>query len=364
MTGFTYNGVHCSEFGLEYIPDRSAQWFPDPEYDVYDKDVEWMHGGYYYGSRATVRKFQLKCFFEEIDTATRQAIKNWVRRDSTGVLIFDEIPFIYWLVRPGKIPVGNWYLDNNETHSGTVDLTFNAYSPFGRLLRKANTSGRTDDHSEDYCNLISADDMPAEPITSDTSFDIYNPGTEPCGLYLELSGSVSHPFRFFNESNGTKCEFNSLPSNNLRILVNGDSGYVTTYAAGSESTENGFAYHNKGVIRLNPNCGKSGVEYTYLGRNGTLYAFELDGCKVSNDLAGAEFKLEGVNTVFTVVSVSRGVNRVYCSADGQPTVPASGTCSYKTLNHIVIQEKTNNTWSAPTTLQLTYIHTDYNPRAL
>ena len=363
MTGFTYNGVHCSEFGLGYIPDRTEQWFPDPEFDVYDKDVDWKHGGYYYGSRAKVRKFTLKCYFEEIDVARRQAIKEWLRRDSGGALIFDDMPFVYWEVVPAAIPAGNWYLDNNEQHSGTVTITFNAYKPFGFLLRKSN-SNYNDDNAEDYCSLIATEDMPPEPTVNDTSFNVYNPGTEQCGLTIELAGTTTNPIRFYNESNGTKCEFGSLPTNNLRVCINGDSGYVSTYAAGSSSTANGFAYHDRGVVRLSPNHGRSGVTFTSPGMSGTLYVFTLNGYQVSNALVGAKVTVDGVSGDFTVVSVSRGTNRIYCSADGSPTVPASGTCTVMTMNHIVIQEKVNNSWVAPSTLQLSFIKTDYNPRAL
>ena len=162
MNGFTYNGVHCEDLGLYYIPTKEDLWFSDPEYEVYDENIGWAHGGVYFDSKAKVRIFTLKCFFEEIDVARRQAIKEWVRRDSYGTLIFDDMPFVYWNVRPGKIPAGNWYLDNGETHSGTVTLVFNAYNPFGYLTRKYNSQTQhSTDGSTDYCNLIDVDDMPA-----------------------------------------------------------------------------------------------------------------------------------------------------------------------------------------------------------
>ena len=365
MTGFTYNGVHCSEFGLYYIPDRDEQWFNDPEYDVYDNDIEWRHGGVYYTSKANIRKFTIKCYFEEIDVSRRQAIKQWLRRDSKGMLFFDDMPFIYWIVRPGKIPVGNWYLDSNESHSGTVTITFNAYNPFGYLTRKSNRVTPSEDNTEAYCNLINHNDMPAEPTVSSTSFDVYNPGTECCGLTIELSGTASNPFRFYNNSNGTVCAFEGLPPTQMRLMIDGDTGYVSTYLAGSTTTENGFAYHDKGVIRLEPNFGRSDVGYTYLGKNGTMYTFELDGYEVTNNIVGAKVILSDVtNGTFTVSSVSRANNRIYCTNTDDPTVPSEGTCSVRTLNNISIQEKVNNSWVVPSTLSLSYISIDYKPRAM
>lgn len=364
MTGFTYNGVHCGHFGLYYIPTRDDQWFSDPEYDVYDIDMDWRHGGYYYDSKAKVRTFTIKCYFEEISTATRQAIKNWLRRDSKGELIFDDKPFVYWNVHPGKIPVGNWCLDTDETHSGTVTITFNAYEPFGYLTRKSGTNLIPSDHSEDYVNFISPEDMPADPTTSSTSFDIYNPGTEECGLTIAISGTTQHPIRFFNENNGTYCSFESLPAGGLIVGVDGNTGFVFTHMPNSSDYASGFAYHDKGVVQLQPNTGRSDVSYRYIGKNGTHYVLELDGYIVTDMVDNATVKVSGVNTPLTVDSFSVALNRINCTAENSVTIPASGTCSIYTLNHIRIEEKNGIAWETPYSLQLTSIAVDYDPRAM
>ena len=111
LSGFTYNGVHSEEFGLYYLPTEEDRWFLDPEYEVYSTDIEWKHGGVYYDSKATIRTFTLNCFFENIDVAKRQAIKAWLKRGTIGMLTFDDMPFVYWIVRPGKIPVGKNLLE-------------------------------------------------------------------------------------------------------------------------------------------------------------------------------------------------------------------------------------------------------------
>ena len=359
MEGFTYNGVHCSTFGLEYIPNGDDRWFTDPEYDVYSADVDWKDGGYYYSSKLKVRTFTLKCYFEEIDLTTRQRIKYWLKRGTSGMLVFDSMPFVYWNVRPGKIPVGNWYNDLNDSHSGTVTITFNAYEPFGYLTRKSNTEFNRDDGNLDYTHMIDASDMPADPTTSSTSFQIYNPGTEECGLSIEFGGSCSHPVRFFNERNGSECVFGSLPSNNLALSIDGDTGYVRMVLTG----ENGYAYHDKGVVNLKPDEGSSSEAYTYLGLNGTLYTFQMTNYPVSNDLIGAKITLNGVsNTTFTVSSILQGSNRVYCARTGSGTPPSSGTCKIMTVNNILIQEQVNGAWGTPTTLSLNTISVDYRPR--
>lgn len=364
MYGFTYNGVHSSQFGLYYTRSAEDKWFKDAEYDVYDEDVSWRNGGYYYGSKAKKRTFTIKCLFEEIDIATRQKIKQWLKRDTFGELIFDDMPFVYWNVRPGKIPVGNWYLDTNESHSGTVAITFNAYEPFGYLTRKYNTQTSPDDGAEDYCAIIDSDDMPESPSVSSTAFDVYNPGTEECGLTIDIGGTTSNPIRFFNEANSTFCEIGSLPSASGTILhIDGDTGYVSIVASGM--TDNGFAYHDKGIVRLDPCDGYSDISFTYNGVNGTTYSFDLSGTTVSKRMIGAVMTITGItDTTFKIISINAGNNRIYCSRTGSSTPSSTGTCMIKTLNHIAIQEKVSNSWTTPSTLTMTSIDVDYAPRVL
>lgn len=289
MDGFTYNGVHCSTYGIEYLPDPSARWFDSPEFQLYKKDINWRNGGYYYGNSVEIREIRLECYFEEISIATREQIRKWLGRDTSGNLVFDERPFVYYKVRPKSIVTGKLYNDINDTYSGTLVIEFIAVDPFGYLTRKSNT-GNENDNAEDYCGIKASADMPAAPTTSGTSFDVYNPGTEQCGLKIALKGSCSNAIRFFNERNNTRCVISSLPTSPIELRINGDTGLVTVYSSGIE--ENGFAHHDYGFIRLEPDVGTS-------------------------------------------------------------------------KNHIVIQEKNSQgNWVTPTTLSLTSISIDYDPRLL
>lgn len=412
LSGFTYNGVHSEEFGLYYLPTEEDRWFLDPEYEVYSTDIEWKHGGVYYDSKATIRTFTLNCFFENIDVAKRQAIKAWLKRGTIGMLTFDDMPFVYWIVRPGKIPVGNWYYDQ-DTFSGTVVITFNAYEPFGYLTRKCNT-GSVSDNAADYCNLIDEEDMPAAPeiyvprkytktsqtlvLDSPYWFEVYNPGTEACGLSIEIGGSTSNPIRFYNTTNDTFCIFNGLPQIEVKgatsseyIGINGDTGLV--YVSDGDYQYTDFSYHDKGVVRLEPNIGVSNVQYV----NGVISedecAMDIIGYKVTSELKGAvvTFKMEELSDARAiVVDVDSEHNRIYCVPDlyipsdfkggtsesqsEQDEFPETGTISIKTVNRIIVQQwinesirtaiYTSGAWGDPSTLQVDYIKVDYKPRLM
>lgn len=248
---FSYNGTASSAFHVYYIPDAAARWFDGPDFDVYDSEVSWHHGGYYYGNSVKNRVFTLPCYYEEITKEQREQIRRWLHRDTSGQFMFLDRQFVYWNVRPTKIIKGTEYLDCGY-YSGTFEIEFTAYDPFGYLTRKSN-DGNEDDTANDYCDLIDTSDMPAAPTTSSRTFNVYNPGREVCGLSIAMSGTVEHPIEFLNTDNQTRCIFQSLPTNDLKVAINGDTGKVITYVANDIiNAENGYAYHDRGVIRLNP----------------------------------------------------------------------------------------------------------------
>jgi len=251
MSGFTYNGVHSDDMMVWFAPGADFRWFGDPEYENYEIDVPWHHGGHFYGSKVKIRTFVLKCYFEEITQAQREAIRRWLRRDTKGRLVFDDKPFVYWNVRVSKSVPGQMYHDH-DLYSGTLEITFTAHDPFGYLTRKYNTGTETDD-AADYCGLIPQSQMPAAPTTLGQYFNVYNPGTEPCGMNLRISGSVNNPIMFLNETNTTRCIIRSLPTSNVILDIDADIGMSKVFASAQATTgEVAFAYHDRGFVRLEP----------------------------------------------------------------------------------------------------------------
>lgn len=363
MSGFSYNGIHCSTYQCEYIPDEKDRWFVESSYKVFDNDVAWKHGGYYYGSRAKVRQFKLKCYFEEITTATREKIRRWLSRDTSGKLIFDDRPFVYYNVRPAAVPEGEIYNDSGK-YSGTFTITFNAYEPFGFLTRKANSGSETD-HAEDYCGMIPQSMMPSAPTTSSRSFQVYNPGTEACGLNIIIGGSASNPIRFINQRNNGVCVIKSFPSTGV-LDIHGDTGFVKYKTSASATAfDNGFAYHDKGFIRLDPCFTETNIAYTG-SRNGTMCNIIPSGLPVTDDMIGASIAFQTPSTLSAVVTaVNKDIGTLLCTLSGTGTFETAGTIRVSSMNRITIEEQNSSgNWVAPTSLQIRSIEIDYKPRAL
>lgn len=253
LNGFTYNGIHSSVYHVDYIPDASDLWFASPDWDMYDSDIAWHHGGYYYGNAVKNRDFKLKCFYEEVNRKKREDMRKWLHRDTSGILMFDDLPFVYWKVRPVSSPTGQEYIDSGY-FSGLFDITFRAYEPFGYLVRKYNsTPEEEEDEANDYCDLIKESEMPAAPTTASRTFNVYNPGREVCGLNIQMSGTVSNPVEFLNETNGSRCIIQRLPTNNLVLDIDSDYATIYTHPAGTAAnSELGYVYHDRGYVSLNP----------------------------------------------------------------------------------------------------------------
>lgn len=250
--GFTYNGIHSSEYRVYYIPDASDRWFEGPEWEMYQTDVAWKNGGYFYGSAAKIRKFTLKCFYEEVNLKTRENIRKWLHRSTSGRLMFDDMPFVYWNVRPSKIVQGNRYIDG-DFYSGTFTLELTAYEPFGYLTRKYNTEETVPDGADRYCDLIDISEMPAIPTRTSQTFQVYNPGREECGMTIRIAGTSDNPIEILNETNKTRCIIGELPTGGAYLEINGDTGKVLVkVSADATGGDNGYAYHDRGFVKLAP----------------------------------------------------------------------------------------------------------------
>ena len=366
MGGFTYNGIHSSQFSVEYVPNAEARWWIGADYEIYSKKVSWKNGGYIYGSAANIRKIKMDCYFEEISIATREKIRRWLGRTTKGKLIIDERPFVYYDVIVSEVVPGKLYLDNGETYSGTFSVTFMAEEPFGYLNRKSN-AGTENDGAEDYCGIISSSDMPAAPGVSDRVFDVYNPGTEACGMQIILAGSCSKPIRFYNTRNNTECVISSLPTNSLTLDINcDDTGLVKVYTGtNSDNYDNGFAYHDHGVVRLEPCETYEEIPYTAT-QNGTMYEITPSGITVTEDMVGGYIQFVNPLTLHaTVESVDTSSGKLICTVAGTGNILLTGTMRLSKMNHIRIEEQNNSgNWVTPTSLTLTKLSVDYHPRLL
>lgn len=249
MEGFTYNGRHCSELGVWYVPDAKDQWISSPDFDVTSLKLKSRAGGYYYGNEAKERTFTLTCFFEDITWYDREQIRHWINRNTSGKLVFDYRPFVYYNVRPTKLDTGKVYVtrgsdDIHNLYSGTFTITFTAFEPFGHMTYKS-FDGFDNDNASIYCGILDVTEMPPSPTVDSRNFLIYNCGTETSDTIITIGGSAPNGLTITNGTNNTKCSLVSLPPTDSLVI----DSYKGTVRYG---TGLAFEYHNDGFIRLAP----------------------------------------------------------------------------------------------------------------
>ena len=140
MNGFVYNGVHCEDMGVTYIPDASAQWFVSPDIETAKDNVAWRDGSYYFYTRRKARTFTLNCYFENINMFGREKIRRWLDEKTSGTLVFDHRDYVQYTVHPSKVVSGKIYRQNEgylteDYYNGTFTVTFEADEPYGKLTK-------------------------------------------------------------------------------------------------------------------------------------------------------------------------------------------------------------------------------------
>ena len=273
--GFSYNGVHCEDLGLYYAPDATARMLSTPSYKPTTQAVTAHPGAYWYGNTVEARSFSLECYYEDATVAQTEEILQWVDRNSFGKLVFDDRPYVYYLVRPSKAPSGKRYVGhyactspNELVYSGTISLEFTAYDPFG-YMTETTCLDWTDDAVKATGVLIESM-MPTNSATLGNHL-IYNPGTEATPLRITIAGSAPNGLSITNYSTGEVCSLVSLPAND-ELVIDGATGFIAL-----KSNHNpAFAYHNDGYIHLAP-CVPYHRDMTISWTNGSMDIVSEDG---------------------------------------------------------------------------------------
>lgn len=296
MDGFSFNGTHCSEFGIGYIPAPANRMLGVPEYSQIEETVTGRHGGYNHGNQVKIREFKLECYIEGASIETFERMYQWIHRDQAGKLIFDDRPFVYYNVYPSQKPTGKLYPSSDSCNSynkdklwsGTLTLYFKAFEPFG-YMNYTSYEGYDIDGASMYCGIIESHEMPPKIEPSVGDYLVYNPGTEVADTVIRISGTAPEGVSIVNYTTGDKCVLLTLPPDPDYLELDSQSGSVQQLPSKSESFA--FEYHDEGFIRLAP-CTpyKKGIAITYKSDSNIV---EMQGCTFDESWIGKYIRING-----------------------------------------------------------------------
>lgn len=186
----------------------------------------------------------------------REGLMRWLHRNSSGRLIFDDKPYVYYDVRPVKRIEIRQYTNTSQAgrrYSGTFTITFRCYNPFGCLLR----TSYDDDCGEAEqiaTGILPTSMMPPVPGVQDTQFLLYNCGTERAHTVIRLAGDVGDGLTIENVATGQRCGIVGLKADEIPpgayLEIQSETGQV--WLIKGAERELAFHYHDLGYIMLAP----------------------------------------------------------------------------------------------------------------
>lgn len=208
------------------------------------------------GNKVKPRDFPLDCYFEGITFAMREKLMRWLDRNTSGRLVFDHKPYVYYDVRPVKrIEIRQYThaMDGQRLYSGTFTITFRCYDPFGILLRTSHEGICTPEERE-ATGILPTAMMPLLPGLHDRQFLLYNCGTERAHTIFRLAGDVGDGLEIENRTTGQRCAVVGLRSADLPpgayLEIRSNAGQVWLVQGAERKLA--FHYHDLGYIMLAP----------------------------------------------------------------------------------------------------------------
>ena len=180
---------------------------------------------------------------------------QWLHRDRTGRLVFDDRPFVYYDARVAKVVEGKTYTTGHEhkygnesLYRGTLTITLKADDPFGKMTYVSYKDNDID-NAMARCGIISEEEMPAAIQAKAGEYLVYNPGTEPADTIIRIAGDAPNGCTITNRTTGDVCTLIALPSSGY-LEIDSDAGSIVHLP--SQPEEYAFEYHDYGYIRLAP----------------------------------------------------------------------------------------------------------------
>lgn len=259
--GFSFCGVDIADLGLEYAPDNANTYVIKPtKSKIHEQVFDGHHGGVYYGSTKQPKDFALRCFYEgqNIHDGILTCIYSLFTTGRTGRLVFQKSPWCYYNATVIDVDTSQMFNFLN----GCVIIRLRAYHPFA-LSDLTNISNK-DEYDINVCDntalLYENISMPPvqlaseTSITEQTSFIVYNGGTETATVAIEIAGEATG-VTIANKTTGQACKFINLKKQQTSdegkyIVSDGMTG--KTIITNGTTSELAFLYHDYGFIELAP----------------------------------------------------------------------------------------------------------------
>lgn len=139
--GFSFDGIHCDDMMCELANHDECMHAISDVFAVLTESVDGYKGEYYAGETVKGRDFNIDLLVENADDDVLLAIGGWLCNGKSGRLIFDHMPYKYYVAKVMSEPTRNLYVGydskrNMFTYSGIVSFKLKAFVPRAYMLEE------------------------------------------------------------------------------------------------------------------------------------------------------------------------------------------------------------------------------------
>lgn len=212
--GFTYNGIHTSQFGLYSSANGDRyQRYLSPQFSDISSSIAGRDGAVYFGTNMSTKTFTFNLVFDSMTEEEYFGMKKWLN-GGIGDLVLDENPYIKYRAKPSQVVQVSFlvFLDDYDArvYKGEFQVSFVCYEGYGRSLSKYiesySSTGFLDTQVISAANMsnsisewaLASHLLPQQvyhDITYDTYVDgkfyLYNPGDVPTDFEISIPDNYS-----------------------------------------------------------------------------------------------------------------------------------------------------------------------------
>ena len=238
--GFSFCGYHSDrDMDVAIGNFDEAMNAIAPDFSALSETVDGYDGGYFTGTKEGPLAIPLQIIVDEAPRSKLNKIGWWMRRGAVGQLIFDNMPYKYYMARVTSQATPPMYMHFSQTlnafvYSGVINVTLTAYTPRAYLLDEVLAQypdiGSAYDGVNDATGIVEPSVRPAKTLTNLTgtvSATLLNQGTAPAKAAITVTGTMEAGVTVSNLTTGQSFTLTAPDSAAHTYTVDAERGFVT-----------------------------------------------------------------------------------------------------------------------------------------
>lgn len=260
--GFSFCGYHSDrDMDVAIGNFDEAMNAIAPDFSALSETVDGYDGGYFTGTKEGPLAIPLQIIVDEAPRSKLNKIGWWMRRGAVGQLIFDNMPYKYYMARVTSQATPPMYMHFSQTlnafvYSGVINVTLTAYTPRAYLLDEVLAQypdiGSAYDGVNDATGIVEPSVRPAKILTNLTgtiNTTLFNQGTAPAKAAITVAGTMEAGVTVSNLTTGQSFTLTAPDGEAHAYSVDAQRGYVAELSGTLELEASESQFANKTIAQ-------------------------------------------------------------------------------------------------------------------